>query len=136
MPAAPLVLVDANSYLYRAFHGMPQLTTRNGQPTGAVRGVLTMLHSLRRQYPDSPFAVVFDAKGPTFRDALFEKLKCHNIFARKYFYPIMTDLTVYKEYQSDTPEAKCLSEQVLCLPLYPNLCMESVQKIIDLIKDN
>ncbi|QQN38876.1 DegT/DnrJ/EryC1/StrS family aminotransferase [Acinetobacter sp. CS-2] len=84
----------------------------------------------------SYFPIVISESYPLSRDALFEKLKRHNIFARKYFYPIMTDLTVYKEYQSDTPEAKRLSEQVLCLPLYPNLCMESVQKIIDLIKDN
>lgn len=84
----------------------------------------------------SYFPIVISESYPLSRDALFEKLKRHNIFARKYFYPIMTDLTVYKKYQSDTPEAKRLSEQVLCLPLYPNLCMESVQKIIDLIKDN
>lgn len=84
----------------------------------------------------SYFPIVISKPYPLSRDELFEKLKRHNIFARKYFYPIMTDLTVYKEYQSDTPEAKRLSEQVLCLPLYPNLCMESVQKIVDLIKDN
>ncbi|MCL8047618.1 hypothetical protein M8864_33550, partial [Pseudomonas aeruginosa] len=46
------------------------LTTSTGKPTGAVKGVLNMLLSLRKQYPDSPFAVVFDAKGPTFRDEL------------------------------------------------------------------
>lgn len=84
----------------------------------------------------SYFPIVVSESYPLSRDELFEKLKLHNVFARKYFYPIMTDFTVYKEYQSDTPEAKRLSEQVLCLPLYPNLCMESVQKIINLIKDN
>ena len=63
----PLVLVDGSSYLYRAFHALPPLTTSKGQPTGAVKGVLNMLKSLRKQYPKSPFAVVFDAKGPTFR---------------------------------------------------------------------
>ncbi|UAW98478.1 DNA polymerase I [Halopseudomonas nanhaiensis] len=74
---APLILVDGSSYLYRAFHALPPLTTSKGQPTGAIKGVLNMLSSLRRQYPDSPFAVVFDAKGPTFRDALFENYKSH-----------------------------------------------------------
>ena len=74
---APLVLVDGSSYLYRAFHALPPLTTSSGQPTGAVKGVLNMLKSLRRQYPKSPFAVVFDAKGPTFRDELFEHYKSH-----------------------------------------------------------
>ncbi|SDT16500.1 DNA polymerase I [Halopseudomonas xinjiangensis] len=74
---APLILVDGSSYLYRAFHALPPLTTSKGQPTGAIKGVLNMLSSLRRQYPASPFAVVFDAKGPTFRDALFENYKSH-----------------------------------------------------------
>ena len=84
----------------------------------------------------SYFPIVISEPYPLSRDELFEKLKLNNIFARKYFYPIMTDLAVYKKYQSDTPEAKRLSEQVLCLPLYPDLCMESVEKIINLIKDN
>ncbi|OWL85647.1 DNA polymerase I [Halopseudomonas aestusnigri] len=73
----PLVLVDGSSYLYRAFHALPPLTTSKGQPTGAVKGVLNMLKSLRKQYPKSPFAVVFDAKGPTFRDHMFEQYKSH-----------------------------------------------------------
>ncbi|WP_417776658.1 DNA polymerase I [Stutzerimonas xanthomarina] len=77
MSQAPLVLVDGSSYLYRAFHALPPLTTSTGKPTGAVKGVLNMLLSLRRQYPDSPFAVVFDAKGPTFRDTLFAEYKSH-----------------------------------------------------------
>lgn len=84
----------------------------------------------------SYFPIVISKPYPLTRDELFEKLRLHNIFARKYFYPIITDLAVYKKYQSDTPEAKYLSEQVLCLPLYPNLCTELVQKIINLIKGN
>ena len=77
MSQTPLVLVDGSSYLYRAFHALPPLTTSTGKPTGAVKGVLNMLLSLRRQYPESPFAVVFDAKGPTFRDELFAEYKSH-----------------------------------------------------------
>ncbi|MDF3932983.1 DNA polymerase I [Pseudomonas citronellolis] len=77
MSQAPLVLVDGSSYLYRAFHALPPLTTSTGMPTGAVKGVLNMLKSLRKQYPDSPFAVVFDAKGPTFRDELFAEYKAN-----------------------------------------------------------
>jgi len=75
--STPLVLVDGSSYLYRAFHALPPLTTSKGQPTGAVKGVLNMLKSLLKQYPDSPIAVVFDAKGPTFRDEMFEQYKSH-----------------------------------------------------------
>ncbi|MHA6491717.1 DNA polymerase I [Pseudomonas borbori] len=77
MSNAPLVLVDGSSYLYRAFHALPPLTTSKGLPTGAVKGVLNMLKSLRKQYPDSPFAVVFDAKGGTFRDALYAEYKAN-----------------------------------------------------------
>lgn len=77
MSLAPLVLVDGSSYLYRAFHALPPLMTSKGLPTGAVKGVLNMLKSLRRQYPESPFAVVFDAKGGTFRDALYGEYKAN-----------------------------------------------------------
>ncbi|MFB3306141.1 DNA polymerase I [Pseudomonas sp. AMR01] len=77
MSQAPLVLVDGSSYLYRAFHALPPLTTSKGLPTGAVKGVLNMLKSLRKQYPDSPFAVVFDAKGGTFRDDMYADYKAN-----------------------------------------------------------
>jgi DNA polymerase-1 len=77
MSQAPLVLVDGSSYLYRAFHALPPLATSKGLPTGAVKGVLNMLKSLRRQYPQSPFAVVFDAKGGTFRDDLYAEYKAN-----------------------------------------------------------
>ncbi|WP_110951759.1 DNA polymerase I [Pseudomonas bohemica] len=77
MSQAPLVLVDGSSYLYRAFHALPPLTTSKGLPTGAVKGVLNMLKSLHKQYPDSPFAVVFDAKGGTFRDEMFAEYKAN-----------------------------------------------------------
>lgn len=69
--------MDGSSYLYRAFHALPPLTTSKGMPTGAVKGVLNMLKSLRKQYPDSPFAVVFDAKGGTFRDDMYAEYKAN-----------------------------------------------------------
>jgi DNA polymerase-1 len=77
MSQTPLVLVDGSSYLYRAFHALPPLTTSKGLPTGAVKGVLNMLKSLRKQYPKSPFAVVFDAKGGTFRDEMYADYKAN-----------------------------------------------------------
>lgn len=77
MSQAPLVLVDGSSYLYRAFHALPPLTTSKGMPTGAAKGVLNMLKSLRKQYPQSPFAVVFDAKGGTFRDEMYAEYKAN-----------------------------------------------------------
>src|SRR5690625_4409537 len=73
--AAPLVLVDGSSYLYRAFYALPPLTTSEGRPTGAVRGVISMLRRLQKDYPDSVVAVVFDAPGKTFRDELYEQYK-------------------------------------------------------------
>jgi DNA polymerase-1 len=63
-----LLLVDGSSYLYRAFHALPDLRTANGQPTGAIRGVLSMLRVLEADYKSDFRAVVFDAKGKTFRD--------------------------------------------------------------------
>lgn len=73
----PLVLVDGSSYLYRAFHAFPPLTNREGEPTGAMYGVVNMLKSLILQVEPSHIAVVFDAKGKTFRDELFEQYKSH-----------------------------------------------------------
>ena len=74
---APLILVDGSSYLYRAYHALPPLTNKAGQPTGAIKGVLSMLRSLRQAYPDSLTVVVFDAKGKTFRDDLYPEYKAH-----------------------------------------------------------
>ena len=73
----PLVLVDGSSYLYRAFHALPPLTNSKGQPTGAVKGVISMLRRLQKDYPDSPIAVVFDAKGKTFRDDMYSDYKAN-----------------------------------------------------------
>ncbi len=75
--APPIVLVDGSSYIYRAFHALPMLTTSEGRNTGAVRGVISMLRRLVKDYPDSPIAVVFDAKGKTFRDDMFPDYKAH-----------------------------------------------------------
>lgn len=74
---APLVLVDGSSYLYRAFHAAPPLTNALGEPTGAVKLVLNMVRRLLKDYPQSPIAMVFDAKGKTFRDDLFAQYKAN-----------------------------------------------------------
>jgi DNA polymerase-1 len=73
----PLVLVDGSSYLFRAFHALPPLTTTRGQQTGAVKGVINMVRALVKQYPTSCIAVVFDAKGKTFRDDIYPEYKAH-----------------------------------------------------------
>lgn len=73
----PLILVDGSSYLYCAYYAFPPLTNSVGEPTGAMYGVLNMLKSLLVQYQPSHVAVVFDAKGKTFRDELFEHYKSH-----------------------------------------------------------
>ncbi|ROQ24265.1 DNA polymerase I [Gallaecimonas pentaromativorans] len=77
IPENPLILVDGSSYLYRAYYAPPHLTNSQGEPTGAVYGVVNMLKSLLRQFKPSEMAVVFDAKGKTFRDELFEQYKAH-----------------------------------------------------------
>jgi DNA polymerase I len=73
----PLVLVDGSSYLFRAFHALPALTTADGYPTGAIRGVIGMLRKLAKDYAGSPIAVVFDAKGRSFRNELFADYKAN-----------------------------------------------------------
>ena len=72
-----LLLVDGSSYLYRAFHALPDLRTSGGEPTGAIRGVLSMLRVLEADYKSDFRAVVFDAKGKTFRDDWYPEYKAH-----------------------------------------------------------
>lgn len=73
----PFILVDGSSYLFRAFHGLPPLTNSKGQDTGAIYGVINMLRSLIRQYNPTHMAVVFDAKGKTFRDDMYKEYKAN-----------------------------------------------------------
>jgi DNA polymerase-1 len=110
MADTPIVLVDGSSYLYRAFHALPPLTTSRGQPTGAIKGVLNMLKRLIKDYPDSPMAVVFDAPGKTFRDELFAEYKSHRP-------PMPDDLR-----SQVAPLHRCV--KALGLPL---LCIEGVE---------
>src|SRR5450631_2397183 len=70
-----LLLVDGSSYLYRAYHALPDLRSPGGEPTGAIHGVVAMMKRLRDQYPAAMGACVFDAKGPTFRDSLYPAYK-------------------------------------------------------------
>lgn len=73
----PLILVDGSSYLYRAYHALPPLTTSKGLASGAVKGVINMIRRLYKDYPDSPIAIVFDAKGKTFRSELYKEYKAN-----------------------------------------------------------
>ncbi|HEY3518177.1 MAG TPA: DNA polymerase I [Gammaproteobacteria bacterium] len=75
MSASPLVLVDGSSYLYRAFHAIPPLSTKAGEPTNAVLGVVNMLYKLLDELKPERMAVVFDAPGKTFRDDLYAEYK-------------------------------------------------------------
>jgi DNA polymerase-1 len=75
--AKPVVLVDGSSYLFRAYYAMPELTTASGQPTGAVRGVISMIRKLAKDYAGSTLAVVFDAPGKTFRDEIYSEYKAN-----------------------------------------------------------
>ena len=72
-----LILVDGSSYLYRAFHALPALSSSKGEPTGAIHGVIAMLRRLIKDHQPTYFAVVFDAKGKTFRDALYPQYKAN-----------------------------------------------------------
>lgn len=75
--SAPVVLVDGSSYLFRAYHAMPPLNNSKGMPTGAVKGVVNMMRSLAKDYANATIVVVFDAKGPTFRNEMYAEYKAH-----------------------------------------------------------
>jgi len=70
-----LLLVDASSYLYRAFHALPEMHSPSGEPTGAIYGVISMLRKLKQDFPSDYIAAVFDSKGKTFRDAIYPEYK-------------------------------------------------------------
>lgn len=72
-----LVLIDGSSYLFRAFHALPALMSSKGQATGAIKGVISMIRKLMNEYPDSHLAVVFDAKGKTFRNEIYPEYKAN-----------------------------------------------------------
>ena len=73
----PIILVDGSSYLYRAYHALPPLTTSKNQPTGAIKGVISMIKKILIDHPESPLAVVFDAKGKTFRHDMYSEYKAN-----------------------------------------------------------
>ena len=73
----PVVLVDGSSYLFRAYHALPPLMTSKNQPTGAIKGVISMIRKLEQDFPGSKMVVVFDAKGKTFRHDLYEAYKAN-----------------------------------------------------------
>ena len=73
----PVVLVDGSSYLFRAYHALPPLMTSNNQPTGAIKGVISMIRKLEQDFPGSKMVVVFDAKGKTFRHDIYEDYKAN-----------------------------------------------------------
>ena len=77
MNVQTLLLVDASSFVYRAFHAMPDLRSRSGAPTGAITGVINMLRRVRQEWPADFIACVFDPKGPTFRDAIYPEYKAN-----------------------------------------------------------
>ncbi|TGG91545.1 DNA polymerase I [Natronospirillum operosum] len=107
---APVVLIDGSSYLFRAFHAMPPLTNQSGHPTGAIKGVINMVRAMLDQYPDSPVAVVFDAKGPTFRNELYAEYKANR--------PPMPDEL--------RPQIEPIHEIIIAMGL-PLLCIEGVE---------
>ncbi|WP_413113121.1 DNA polymerase I [Thaumasiovibrio sp. DFM-14] len=77
IPSNPLILIDGSSYLYRAYHAAPNFTNADGEPTGAVYGVVNMIKSLLKQVDTDRIAVIFDAKGKTFRDDIYPEYKAH-----------------------------------------------------------
>src|SRR5712691_6500326 len=109
-PERTLLLVDGSSYLYRAFHALPELKSPKGEPTGAIYGVLNMLRRLAADYKSQALAVVFDAKGRTFRDDQYPEYKAHRA-------PMPDDLSA---------QVEPLSEAIRALG-WPVLTVEGVE---------
>ena len=105
-----LLLVDGSSYLYRAFHALPDLRNHQNEPTGAIHGVLNMLRRLQKDYPSDYIACVFDAKGKTFRNDLYPAYKANRP-------PMPTDLASQIE-----PLHACITALG-----WPILCIEGVE---------
>jgi DNA polymerase-1 len=103
----PLVLVDGSSYLFRAFHAMPNLTNSNGEPTGAIYGVVNMIRRLLADYDPEHIAVVFDAKGKTFRNDLYPDYKAHRP-------PMPEELT--QQIEAVHAIIKAMGLPLLCVP--------------------
>ncbi|HYG53797.1 MAG TPA: 5'-3' exonuclease H3TH domain-containing protein, partial [Burkholderiales bacterium] len=109
-PEKTLLLVDGSSYLYRAFHALPGLKNAKGEPTGAIYGVLNMLRKAVADYKPQALACVFDAKGKTFRDAVYPDYKANRT-------PMPDDLSV---------QIEPLMEAIPALG-WPLLCIEGVE---------
>src|SRR5690606_17712563 len=126
----PLILVDGSSYLYRAFHALPPLTTSKGQPTGAIKGVLSMLQKMIKDYQPQHMAVVFDAKGKTFRDDLVPEYKAQRP-------PMPADLRAQIEPLHDAIRAMGLPlliiDGVEADDVIGTLCMQATQQGIDVL---
>jgi len=127
---APLILVDGSSYLFRAFHGLPPLTNKEGHPTGAIKGVISMLRRMMADFPDSHVAVIFDAKGKTFRNDMYAEYKANRP-------PMPDDLRVQIQPIHDIIQAMGLPllviEGVEADDVIGTLCLQSTQQGVDTI---
>ena len=118
-PDSPFILVDGSSYLFRAFHALPELINAQGQQTGAIYGVLNMLRKLVDTYQPKYMAVVFDAKGKTFRDELYPQYKAHRPpmpdDLRSQVQPILDDageIVQFMAIERDVTEARVRQQQL------------------------
>ena len=102
----PLILIDGSSYLYRAYHALPPLMSSKNQPTGAIRGVISMVKKILLDHPNSPLAVIFDAKGKTFRHEMYKEYKANRP-------PMPEDLVAQIEPINQIIEA--LGIKILCI---------------------
>lgn len=105
-----------------------------------IKGIKVVGFSGQTQHNYSYFPILITPDYPLSRDELYQKLKKHDIFARRYFYPLISDFEVYNDLPSavstNLPIAEEIGQQILCLPIYPNLCFNDVNKIIELIKES
>jgi dTDP-4-amino-4,6-dideoxygalactose transaminase len=103
-----------------------------------VAGITCVAHAGEAVANYSYFPILVDSRFPLSRDVLYQRLKDHQVFARRYFYPLITDFPMYRglpsAHPSNLPVANQVAQQVICLPIYPSLTIEDIDRVIGLIR--
>jgi dTDP-4-amino-4,6-dideoxy-D-glucose transaminase len=120
-----------------ALNRRSQIEARYRQALKGVKGLSLFELSPDAQMNSSYFAILVDQDYPLSRDALYEKLREYGVFSRRYFYPLISDMPMYRGYPSarsdNLPNAKRIADQVLCLPIYPNLTDSQLEMILSML---
>jgi dTDP-4-amino-4,6-dideoxygalactose transaminase len=126
-------------HMHRVISARKQVDTYYREKLQNVPGIMCVDFSRVALNNYSYFPILVQRQYPLTRDALYEKLRAKGIFARRYFYPLISEFPMYRELpsasQENLPIASCVAQQILCLPIYPGLSMDSVNAVVKLLKE-